>query len=322
MNSTLRPKDPLTNLNAEVEGTYSTAGGGGAPHMFLYFPPKLVGMLSKELEAAKVYSDTMMAFLHAVRAVINPGQGGGSAVQVGGDAQDNLRRVLLEILHRVGEASGNISALFELIEKAVSRKMNGDFFQEVNSVYARGGYSDDITYFKNDPPSLVKFGDDYTGDNGQKLRMGFAGDRPSGIRMYIDLILAATKQMYKPDGTQRVNIDDIKEVINLYSFSGYIRPAKGVKDCIVAYGHKIFNKMFYPPSVRPPTPTFSSGIADGAGGGKRRKRPRKKANKKKTQRKKSKVKRSRLYKKTLRKKLNKSNKKTKSKHKKRSTSKC
>jgi hypothetical protein len=314
MNSTLRPKDPLTNLNAEVEGTYSTAKADGSLHSFLYFPPKLVGMLSKELEAAKVYSDTMMAFLHAVRQVLNQGQGGGSAGQVGGDAQDNLRRVLLEILHSVGEASGNISALFELIEKAVSRKMNGDFFQEVNSVYTRGGYSGVINYFKNDPPSLVKFGDDYTGDNGQKLRMGFAGDRPSGIRMYIDIILAARGQMYKPDGTPRLNIDDIKEVINLYSFSGYIRPNKGVKNCIVAYGHKIINPGG--------PPNFSSGITGGAGGGKRRKRPRKKANKKKTQRKKSKVKRSRLYKKTLRKKLNKSNKKTNSKHKKRSTSKC
>ena len=121
--------------------------------------------------------------------------------------------------------------------------------------------------------------------------------------------------MYKPDGTQRLDINDIKEVINLYSFSGYIRPAKGVKDCIVAYGHKIFD-----PAVHPPN--FISGITGGAGGGKRRKRPRKKANKNKTQRKKSKVKRSRLYKKTLRKKLNKSNKKTNSKHKKRSTSKC
>jgi len=323
MNSILRPKQPYTSLNAEVEGFYSTAGAPGdpTPHVFLYFPPKQVGMLSKELEAAKVYQDTCTAYLDAIKEILAPGgQGGGSSNMSGGATPlENIRQVLGQILQSMGQVSGNGGAFFELLERAVSRKMNGDFFQEVNSVYARGGYSGDITYFKNDPPSLVKFGDDYTGDNGQKLRMGFAGDRPSGIRMYIDLILGARGQMYKKDAqgniSERSSKQLMKEVINLYSFSGYIRPDKGINDCIVAYGHKIIGSV--DPEIK-----FTSGIAGGAGGGKRRKRPRKKANKKKTQRKKSRVKRSRLYKKTLRKKLNKSNKKTNSKHKKRSTSKC
>ena len=50
-----------------------------------------------------------------------------------------------------------------------------------------------------------------------------------------------------------------KEVINLYSFSGYIRPDKGINDSIVAYGHKIIGSV--DPEIK-----FSYGITGGAGG--------------------------------------------------------